>query len=885
MTPQPPKWAERLVTWSVGDDDRDAALGDLAEEFAERATRDGARAARRWYWRQARASAVNGLRNRRRHSIAQLIAAGSFRDLRDAARSLRSSPAFTGVVLIVLTLGVGASTAIFSVVDAVVLRDLPVGRSDQLMVVGQLRQPSRFVGLAPQDFGDFRARQDVFEDLAATSGGGAMSFSGDPTDSIRATRATAHLFSVLQVTPHLGSTFSPANEIDGADRVAVLSDGFWRRRFGADPTVIGRTIATDKGEWQVIGVMAPGFSYPITRSVDMWIPLTSPPAERVRSATGYHADRIFDVVGRLKPGASPAQAQARLVSIAGAIAPQFPDWFRSWSPMVKPLRETIIGADVQSWMLMLLAAVTFVLLIACVNVASLMLARATARSREMGVRAALGASRPQLVRGVLTESLLLSALGTSCGVAAAYGAIDVIRTLLPQNLPRSADIAVNWRVLFAAAATSIVTGLICGLLPAIQATRPNLARSLREGGRTASASRSRQRLRAILVAAEVGLAIILLVGAGLFMSSFVKLSSVDLGLDYRRVLTVGIARSGRLTTPAMRAAEAARVSALVNDALPVIRSLPGVESAAALSGTRPLEGGSDRVNVVVPGHEDEFKSVEDAADLYRVTPSYTSVLSVPLIRGRVFQASEEIGDPPVVLLNEAAAVRYFPERDPIGQTIRIAGDRTVVGVVHNLRAGGPETDVRPEAYLPFEHGENPNAYLVIKTKDDPAAAITAVKSAIRSVAPDLPVTDVRTLEDFLGKMVAPRKFNMLLIGLFGALALAIASVGIYGVMAFVVEQRTAEIGLRMALGAQRREVIGIILQRALAIMTSGVAAGLLVAWPLSQTVRAFLFHVEPHEFVVYAGAAFVLLSAGLFAAFGPARRASRVDPVIALRAE
>jgi len=534
---------------------------------------------------------------------------------------------------------------------------------------------------------------------------------------------------------------------------------------------------------------------------------------------------------------------------------------------------------------MLLAAVTFVLLIACVNVASLMLARVSARSREIGVRAALGASRTQLVRSVLIESLLLSTAGTACGVAAAYGLIDVIRTLLPQNLPRSADIAVNWRVLLAATAASVITGLICGILPAIQATRPNLTKALREGGRTASAPLSRQRLRALLVTAEVGLAIILLVGAGLFMSSFVRLSSIDLGLDYRRVLTVGIARSGRLPTPAARAAEASRVSTLVSDVMPIIQSMSGVESVAALSGTRPLEGGNDRTNVTVPGREQDFKSADDAVDVYRATPLYTAVLGVPLIRGRAFLPSEDAGDPPVALLNETAAARFFPGSDPIGQSIGIYGPRIVVGVVHDLRAGGPETDVRPEAYLPFKHGEAPNAYLVIKTKGDPAASITAVKSAIASVAPDLPLTDVRTLEDFLGRLVAPRKFNMLLIGLFGALALAIASVGIYGVMAFLVEQRTSEIGLRMALGAQRGEVVGLVLRRAAGIILAGLAAGLAAAWPLAQTLQAFLFQVQPHDAIVYAGAALVLLAAGLVAAFGPARRASRVDPVIALRAD
>jgi predicted permease len=438
-------------------------------------------------------------------------------------------------------------------------------------------------------------------------------------------------------------------------------------------------------------------------------------------------------------------------------------------------------------------------------------------------------------------------------------------------------------VLVAAILASVATGLICGLVPALQAARPNLSRALRDGGRSASASRSRQRLRAMLVTAEVALAIVMLVGAGLFMASFVRLTTIDLGFDYRRVLTVGIMRSVELPTPAARTAMASRVTTIVNGALPLIRALPGVDDAAALSGTRPLEGGHDRTNVVVPGRPNEFQSSEDAVDVHRVTPTYASVLGVPLVRGRMFSEAEGAGDSPVVVLNETAASRFFAGQEPIGQAINVEGDRTVVGVVHNVRAGGPETDVRPEVYLPFAKSENPNAYFVIKTHKDPAAVLADVRGAIRSVAPDLPLTDTQTLEQFFSRLVAARRFNMLLIGLFGALALAIASVGIYGVMAFVVEQRTSEIGLRMALGAARGSVIALVLRRAVGIVGAGLVIGLAAAWPLTRTVSAFLFQVQPHDVLVYASASLVLLGAGLLAAYAPARRASRVDPVIAIR--
>jgi predicted permease len=410
--------------------------------------------------------------------------------------------------------------------------------------------------------------------------------------------------------------------------VAVISDGFWRRHFGGDRAIIGQTFATDNGSWQVVGVMPSSFSYPVDTPTDMWIPLVIPPKDRVRTPTGYHTSYDLQAVGRLTRGISVEQATARMSSIATSLAPQFPGWFRGWSPVVRPLRDTIVGKDLRSWMLMLLASVTLVLLIACVNVASLMLARAGARGREMGVRAALGASRWRIGRGGLTESLLLSSIGTILGVFSAYLTLDVIRTLLPPNLPRSSDIAVNWRVLTAAATAAIATGLICGVLPALQASKPALNRAVRDGGRSSSSSRSSQRMRATLVCAEVGLAIVLLIGAGLFMSSFIRLTSIDLGVEYDHVLTVGLDRAP--TGPA-RAAAAVQVSAIVSDVLPILQLMPGVESAAVLSGTRPFEDGHDRTNVVVPGREEEFQSSDDAVDVYQVTAAYTTVLGVAFI--------------------------------------------------------------------------------------------------------------------------------------------------------------------------------------------------------------------------------------------------------------
>ncbi len=891
---RPPRVAERLVACTLAAEDRESVLGDLAEEFRQRARDLNPAAARRWYWRQCRRSIVANLRGRRdaaqaasarseRSFSLSAITRGTMRDVRDAFRSLRASSGVTAVAIVVLTLGIGASTAIFSVVDAVVLRDLPLPRSRELTVVSQIvtSDRNRIAAVAPQDFLDLNAQQDVFDGLAAWATGSPLTLQGSQPQSLRVVRATSNLFQVLQVAPSQGTLFTAANEEAGNEHVAVLSDAFWRGHFGADPRVVGQTMAIDGVGWRILGVMPPGFTFPLDRPTDAWIPYVMLPAERLRS-TNHSA--YLSLIGRLRPHVTVEQARARLDAITADLARQFPAWFKNRASSVRTLRETIIGADVQSWMLMLLAAVGFVLLIACVNVASLMLARASARDRDIGVRAALGASRWQLVRAVLVESVLLSAAGTALGVLAAYVGISAIRSLLPANLPRSADIAVNWRVLLAAIASAVVTGLACGILPALQGTRADLTRALRESGRVNSSTRSRQRLRAILVVAEVSLAVVLLVGAGLFMASFVRLTSVDLGLNYEHVLTVGVMPRG-LSSREARAAAATRIMPLVNDALPRIRSIPGVEYAAALSGTRPLEGGSDRSGVVIRGRENDFKSEDDAADVYRVTPDYMKAIGVSIVRGRSFLPDETSPDAPAVLLNESAAARYFPDVDPIGQPIGLLGARTVVGIVHNVRAGGPETSVRPEAYLSFSTGWAPFAYIVIRTSSDPAAIIPAVKTAVWSAAPDLPLSDIETLEGFLGKLVAPRKFNMLLIGLFGVLALTIASVGIFGVMAYIVEQRRAEIGLRMALGAQPGEVVGMMLRRALTTVSVGLAIGLAASWPLAAWLRAFLFQVGPHDLSVYAAAAAVILAAGLLAAFGPARRAARIDPIIALRAD
>lgn len=810
-------------------------------------------------------------------------------DVRNAIRALRAAPGFTVTALAVLTLGIGASTAIFSVVDAVVLRGLPFDEADRLVSVSETNK-SR-AGLpggssAPQNFVDWKAaEQDVFDALAASAGiGGFTIRDGGQPEELRAIRTTANLFSVLRVRPAIGRPFTSEHEADGNHRVMVISDGLWRRRFGADPNVVGRTMTFESGTWEVVGVMGPEFRYPIgpSRPTDLWVPYAMAERDRVR---GQGRSYYLQVVGRLKPGVTLEQARARMEQITSSLAAAHPTWFKDRGIATVRLRDYIVGPGVKSWMLLLLGAVAFVLLIACVNVANLMLARASARGREVGIRAALGASRWQLARVLLVESLVLSIAGTLAGVVLASWAVDVLRASLPATLPRLSSVGIDLRVLGAAALAAMATGVFFGLVPALQGSRPNLAGALREGGRSGTASLLRQQVRSLLVAAEVALAVVLLVGAGLFVASFARLMRIDVGLDYHNVLTVPVYPRVNFNDAAARKAGMEQAVVKVADVLARVQALPGVEAASAFTGGLPLSSSWSRTSVKVPGRAEEFKG-DDSADVRDISPDYMKVIRQPLIGGRLFTAADNNkGAPGVVLLNEAAARLYFEGKTAIGQSIAIDGDRTVVGIVGDIRLEGPEKEARPQAFIPFAQSSNYGADLVIRTTGDPHALVPAVRNAIFAALPDLVVPEAQTFEEMFNQIVAQRKFNMLLLSLFGILGGVIAGVGIYGVMAFVVEQRRAEFGVRMALGAPRGRILRSVLQRAGLYVGVGLAVGLGISLALSFVVESFLFQVKGADPIVYAAIAALLGAVALVAALVPALRASRVDPIVALRAE
>jgi predicted permease len=806
-----------------------------------------------------------------------------WRDLRHAIRSLRATPTFTVVALIVLTLSIGASTAIFSVVDAVVLRGLPFDEGDRLVAVGEFAKSSAFDSMkaAPQNFLDWRAQQDVFTGLAAIAYGGiSLRREGQAIpETLVGQQVTADFFTVLRTPPLLGRAFTIDHEVNGRAHVAVISYGLWQRRFGGAPDVVGRQLRGQTAEFEIVGVMPPSFSYPVgaTPPTDVWVPLVIPSEDRVRGTSyGYY----LQVIGRLRDGVTIERAQVRMDQITAGLAAETPHWFTDRVARVEPLRDNLTR-PVRTWMLMLLAVVSFVLLIACVNLANLLLVRATSRTRELGIRAALGASRWDLSRALLLESLVLSLTGAALGMCLAWWCVEILRSVMPPEVPRAATIAVDLRVLVATVVAGIVTGLAFGMAPALQFSRP-AAGVLNHGERGNTAGARSQWLRATLVMAEVALAVVLLVGSGLFLASFARVTRVDLGLDYRDVLTV---RVRSLVIPADPPQARRRNTQLLMNVLDRVRTIPGVEVASLMSGGLPLRGDLRTEDFGIPGR---ILPRNTDIDLNQISADYFKAVKVPLLKGRFFTDADSRSSQPVVILNEAAARRYFSGEDAIGKVVRLQGDRTVVGIVGSIRHDGPESGWRTQAFVPLAQSGAFGGTLVLRTAPGAQGVLPAVRSAIWTEFPDLagPVSiDAQTLGHYFNELVAQRRFNMLLLSLFGLLGVLIAGVGIYGVMAYVVTQRTQEIGIRMAFGAVPATILVSVLGGALRYLTVGLVIGVMAAWGLARLVEGFLFQVQPHDVSVYAAVCAVLIGTGLAAAAIPARRASRLDPLVAIRME
>ena len=806
-------------------------------------------------------------------------------DLRAAYRSLIASKSFAIVALIVLTLGIGATTAIFSVVDAVVLRALPFDEHDRLVALGERRtdvrvpdpnrDPLQLSSAAPQNYVDWAAQQQVFESIAAIAGGG-ITFQppGAEPEDLRSQRVTAGFFDVLRSHPAIGRAFTADNEITGRDRVVVLSDGLWRRRFNADPAIVGRSIPLNGNQYEVVGIMPATFEYPVglLRPTDLWIPYVVPEDERVRHPSGISI--YLQTIARLKPGVSIPQAQAQMDQISAGIRAAHPEWNKGSTAGVRPLIDHVLGARTKSWLLLLLGAVGLVLLIACANVANLLLARASSREREIGIRAALGAGRWRLIRQLLIESVTLSALATCCSVVLAWWAIGLLRNAMPEGVPRVAGIALDLRVLAAAAGMSLITGMLFGIVPALRTSKPDLTRALNEGGRGSVGSGS-QRLRSALVVAEIALAVVLLVGAALFIGSFAALMRIDPGFDPSNVLTA-------LITPRWEPGKAGDdVTHLYQQIVDRVRKTPEVTHAAVIAGGMPLGGSMMTTTLEIPGQTRQDNDIS----VRNVSADYHRALRIPLRAGRYFEDSDRKGAAKVVIINESAAKKFFPAEDPLGRHVKVDDDegQTIVGVVGDVHQTSLETAPRAEVYLPTSQSAIRGGELLVRTTGDPYRVLPQVKAAILGEMPDVPLRGVRTMEELISRRTAQRRLNMLLLGLFGLLGLVIAAVGIYGVMAYVVSQRTREIGVRMALGATRGNVVGMVMRNAILTVALGLAIGGAGAWYLSAAAKTFLFRLDATDPRAFAAATLTLAAVALLASLVPARRAASIDPMIALR--
>ncbi|HEX6048345.1 MAG TPA: ABC transporter permease [Gemmatimonadaceae bacterium] len=806
-------------------------------------------------------------------------------DVRFGLRAFVRAPAFTTVALLTIALGIGATTAIFSVVNAVILRPLPYPDADRIV---QVWMDNRRMGLAEDlhswpNYADLRDQNRVFSHMAAYATGGYNITGGcregecEPR-RVAALFSTADLFDVLRVAPAMGRGFSVQETVPGSDAVVVISHGLWTGLLGADRNVLGRTVRLNGRERTVIGVLPPTFAFP-NRDTDVWVPLAlDEEARQFRGSFGFWS------VARLRPGVEFSRAVSDLTAIAARLEQQYADVNRDLGVHLVPLPEQVIGRSLRTSLWVMLAAVGAVLLIACANVANLMLSRAAVREREIGVRVALGAARARLVRQLLTESVLLSVIGAALGVGLAWAGLRVLTSLAPADIPRLDQVRIDLRVLGVALGLAVITGIAFGLAPALQSSRAAVGSALREATRGGTSGRRAQRLRRSLVAAQIALVVVLLIGAGLLIRSFIHLQRVDLGFRPDNLLTMRLSLPGaKYQTPESRVAF---FDALVDRT----RQLPGVQGAALIEDIF-LSATPTSTTFTIEGREmtQEERSIEVPLDA--VSPDYFKVMGIPLREGRTFTASDNQAAPPAVIINENMARRFWPNESPVGKRFKYGGVdsqapfMTVVGVVGDMRRTGFDAPVRYETFRPHKQRAVGFLTLVVRTAGDPARLVPAVRAEVKSVDPDQPVFEVASMDQLLGAMVAQRRFSMALLGTFATLALVLGVVGVYGVTSYLVAQRTREVGVRLALGAQPGQVVSMVVRQGMAVAAAGLVAGLAGALAAGRLLTGLLYGVGPHDLGTFAGVTAVIAVATLAANWVPALRAARVDPLTALRSE
>ena len=814
------------------------------------------------------------------------------RDLRLAVRTLLKSPGFTLVAIATVALAIGANTAVFSLVNALLIRPLPYKAPGELMLLWEKfsGQGLDRIPVSAPEYLDYEKQATSFRQIAAVDYANFNLTAGDMPERIQGAVVTPSLFPLLGVEPIKGRVFSHDEFGEGNDGVVLISARLWQRRFNSDPHLVGKEVPLNGRNFTVVGIMPAAFEFPLplfgvqgstfSERVDIWKPIAF-----TKDELESRGSRSYAVIVRLKPGVAPAQAQAEIDTIHASWFKQFPDNYSAstrFGASLYSLHEQVVGG-MRTALRILLAAVGVVLLIACANLTTMLLARAGAREREFAIRVALGASRLQLLRQILCESVLLALIGGAAGSLLAVWGLDLLRAIGTQSVPRLAEANLDARVLVVTLAVSVATGILFGTIPALASGNPELTEALKEGGRGATTGVRRNRLRNALVIAEVALALVLLVSAGLLVKSFARLQSVDPGFDFHNVLTMEVA------LPPAKYPQGKAVADLFADATRRVKALPGVE-AAAFTSILPLSGTNSDSSFAIEGRDPMIEKVYPDEEIRLVTPEYFQVLKTPLLQGRFFRDSDTAAAPLVVIINQALARKWFPGGDPIGKRITFDDVRKpgvkwieIIGVVATIRHRGLDDEGKPEYYLPHaQQGSYPAMILAVRSRQDPRSLTSAIRAEIRRMDPDLPAANVRTLEQVTAESIAPRRLSVVLLGVFAAIALILASVGIYGVMSFLVVQRTHEIGVRMALGAQRRDVFALVITRAARLVLVGAGIGLVLAFFAARSLSTLLYHVDTFDLGTFSGVTFALATVALLASYIPARRATRADPMIAL---
>ena len=808
------------------------------------------------------------------------------KDIRYALRGFLKRPAFSAIAIITLALGIGANSAIFSVVNSIVLRPLPYQDSSQLMVLwGNLHNNHLDeVELSAPELVDVQQQSQAFADVAGYTTQGFNLSGIDQPERLRGALVSANLFSTLKTQAFLGRAFLKEEDQFEHDRVVVLSHALWQRRFGADPTIVNKTITLDGQPITIVGVMPAGFRFP-EKDTELWRPLAFQPDLLTENNRGSH---FLNVVARLRQNTTAAQAQAELNAITARMSQDHKTTYPSgFSFTLKSLQEDLVGANLRKALFLLLAAVGLVLAVSCANVAHLLLANAAGRNREIAVRAALGASRGRMIRQFLTESLLLSAIGGLAGLTLAIWGVRFLVVLIPKDTPRVEEIGLDYRVVIFTLGISVITGVLFGLFPALQASKTDLNATLKEAGRGGVEGPKRLRVRNALVISEFALALVLLIGAGLLLKSFQRLQVVSPGFEPTKLLTM------RLALPDGKYDKLEKGQAFFENLFTRMESRPEVKAVGAINLLPFGGGGGDRSFTIEGQPVPEGKPRPDEQVRF-ISVGYFKAMEIPLLKGRDITKHDVATAPQVIVVNQAMAKKFWPHEEALGKRIFFSRNNPklyeIVGIVGNVKHRGLDLEDKPEIYIPFlqplfADATVPAMYVVVRTTGEPQSLTALLRNEVAAIDPDQPVANVLTMEERIADSVAPRRFNMFLLTLFASLAVLLAAVGIYGIMTFSVAQRTHEIGVRIALGARNRDVFQMVLRNGFKLALIGVVVGLAISFAATRLLSSLLFEVSTTDPVVFVFDAFLLVSVSLLACYIPARRATRVDPLEALRYE